>query len=447
KMNKIHFEKLTPLKNAELKIYSDALDFVFKNNDIRNVAISGAYSAGKSSVIESYKQRHKELEFLHISLANFETTEQENSKIENTSKDSNDNDTDTKKNSNTSFVKESILEGKILNQLLHQIEVSKIPQTNFRVKQKISDKNIFKTTLIIMIFLLCSFHICFHSKWNNFVKSLSQIKFLKFLQLTTKGSSLLFSGLLVTVIVGVTLHSLIKIQKNKSLFKRFSVQGNEIEIFEKNDESYFDKYLNEVLYLFDNAKADVIVFEDMDRYNINQIFQRLREVNTLINSKREKENKKPVRFFYLLRDDIFISKDRTKFFDFIMPVVPVIDSSNSYDQLISHFKKGKVFEKLDEHFLQGISLYVDDMRILKNIYNEFMIYYNRIGTIDQDYNKLLAIVVYKNIFPRDFSETQLNKGFVSTLFNSKDEIIKDEIDKINEQIKQIRQKVELCNKE
>ena len=51
-MNKIHFENLTPVKNAELKIYSDALDFVFKNNDIRNIAISGAYSAGKSSVIE-----------------------------------------------------------------------------------------------------------------------------------------------------------------------------------------------------------------------------------------------------------------------------------------------------------------------------------------------------------------------------------------------------------
>ncbi len=445
-MNKIHFEKLTPVKNAELEIYSDALDFVFENSDIRNVAISGAYSAGKSSVIESYKQIHKELEFLHISLANFETSEQENSKSENNSKDS--NDTNVEKNSdNPSFVKESILEGKILNQLLHQIDVLKIPQTNFRVKQKILNKKVFKTTLITIVFLLCSFHITFYSKWARFANDISQIKFLKFLQLTTKDMSLLFSGSLVTVIVALSIYRLIKIQKNKSLFKRFSVQGNEIEIFEKNDESYFDKYLNEVLYLFDNADADVIVFEDMDRYNVNQIFQRLREVNTLINSKRAKENKKSLRFFYLLRDDIFISKDRTKFFDFIMPVVPVIDSSNSYDQFISHFKKGGVFEKFDERFLQGISLYVDDMRILKSIYNEFMVYYNMIGTTEQDYNKLLAMVVYKNTFPRDFSDTQLNKGFVSTLFNGKNEIIKDEIDKINEQIKEIRQEIELCRKE
>lgn len=446
-MNKIYFEKLTPLKNIELKIYSDALDFVFKNNDIRNVGISGPYSSGKSSVIESYKQRHKELDFLHISLANFESIEQENSKAENANRNSNDNDTDTKKNSNTSFIKESILEGKILNQLLHQIDVSKIPQTNFRVKQKISNKDIFKTTLKTIIFLSCFFHIYFYYEWINVINNLPQCKFISLLKLTTRNISLLFSGLIIIVIFGIALYSLIKIQKNKSLFKRFSVQGNEIEIFEENDESYFDKYLNEVLYLFDNADADVIVFEDMDRYNVKQIFQRLREVNMLINLKREKENKKPLRFFYLIKDDIFISKDRTKFFDFIMPVVPIIDGSNSYDKFISHLKKGGIFKEFDEHFLQGISLYVDDMRILKNIYNEFIVYYSRIGTTEQDYNKLLAMIVYKNIFPRDFSDTQLSKGFVFTLLNRKDAIIKDEIDRINEQIKQIRQKVELCDKE
>ena len=127
--------------------------------------------------------------------------------------------------------------------------------------------------------------------------------------------------------------------------------GNEIEIFEESDDSYFDKYLNEVLYLFENVDADVIVFEDMDRFNANKIFERLREVNTLANIQLQKENKKILRFFYLLRDDIFISKDRTKFFDYIVPVVPVVDSSNSYDQFISHFKKGGLFEKFNESFL------------------------------------------------------------------------------------------------
>ena len=59
------------------------------------------------------------------------------------------------------------------------------------------------------------------------------------------------------------------------------------------------------MYLFENADADVIVFEDMDRFNANRIFERLREVNTLANIQLQKEDKKVLRFFYLLRDDIF----------------------------------------------------------------------------------------------------------------------------------------------
>lgn len=446
-MSQIHFEKLTPVKDVDLRIYNDALNFVFENNDIRNVAVSGAYSAGKSSVIESYKDKHKELSFLHISLANFETTEQQSIEDKNNNSSSNDTETDVKKDSNTSNIKESILEGKILNQLLHQIDVSKIPQTNFRVKQKISEESIFRITLKGIIFIIFALHICFFDKWCNFVSSLIQFKFLSFLEITTKSISLLFSGLIIFIITCDALYNLIKTQKNKSIFKRLKFQGNEIEIFEKSDESYFDKYLNEVLYLFDNANADVIVFEDMDRYNINQVFQRLREINGLINLNRTKEDENPLRFFYLIRDDIFVSKDRTKFFDFIIPVVPVIDSSNSYDQFISHFENGGVLEKFDKHFLQGVSLYIDDMRILKNIYNEFMVYYNRIGTTEQDYNKLLAIIAYKNIFPRDFSDTQINVGFVSTLFNSQKEIIKDNINSIDTKTQALKEKNDLCKKE
>jgi len=50
-----------------------------------------------------------------------------------------------------------------------------------------------------------------------------------------------------------------KWQKDKNIFRKISVQGNEVEIFEEQENSYFDKYLNEVLYLFKNVGSDVIV--------------------------------------------------------------------------------------------------------------------------------------------------------------------------------------------
>lgn len=89
---KYKFERLTPIDNMDLDVYEEAIDYVFSNSDVKNVAISGAYSAGKSSVLASYKKKHDELRFLHISLAHFKSTDQESD----------------------AEVKESTLEGKIL---------------------------------------------------------------------------------------------------------------------------------------------------------------------------------------------------------------------------------------------------------------------------------------------------------------------------------------------
>jgi len=69
--DKFNFQKLTPINDVDLKIYDDALNFVFDNEEIRNVAISGAYSAGKSSVLETYKKAHPNTRYMHISLAHW----------------------------------------------------------------------------------------------------------------------------------------------------------------------------------------------------------------------------------------------------------------------------------------------------------------------------------------------------------------------------------------
>lgn len=81
-----------------------------------------------------------------------------------------------------------------------------------------------------------------------------------------------------------------------------------------------------------------------------------------------------------------------------------------------HIKAGGFLDRFDQSFLQRLSLYVDDMRILKNIYNEFVVYIHRLDITDLDWNKMLAMITYKNLFPRDFSDLQLDRGFVYSLF-------------------------------
>lgn len=412
------FESLVPSEDNELGVYETALNYVFENPDIKNVALSGAYGAGKSSVLASYKKKTVKVgrKYIHISLAHFEHDIPENG-VE---------------------IKESVLEGKILNQLIHQIPESNIPQTNFRVKSATPIKVIIRDSAILLSLFLLLLHLTMSSKWETYIMSFQEGSLRNFLSLSTTPCAYFFSGIALCGIVAFFIYQIVEMQKNRRILKKLNLQGNEIEIFEDSDDSYFDKYLNEVLYLFENADADVIVFEDMDRFNAYQIFERLREVNSLINAR---SHGRTIRFFYLLKDDIFTSKDRTKFFDFIIPIVPIVDSSNSYDQFIAHFRKNHLVQKFDEHFLKGVSLYVDDMRLLKNICNEFLVYYDRLNTTELDYNKMLALITYKNLFPRDFSELQLGRGFVHTLFEQKGAFIEAEAKRLESIISAMEEKV------
>lgn len=440
-----NFEKLTPDKDADISVYEEAIEFVFDNSDVTNIAISGAYGAGKSSVIESYEKKHDDKKFLHISLAHFEPTER------NESEDS---------------VKETTLEGKILNQLIHQIPVDRIPQTNFRVKKDVGRRNIIIITILLYVLLGSITFISMSNKIQNWVDALCDGRLKSLLAIFTNDFTVFFAAIALAGSAFICIYNAVKVQKNKNLFHKVTVQGNTIEIFENKDESYFDKYLNEVLYLFEQVEADVIVFEDMDRFNSNVIFERLREVNNLVNVhkynkfknkkrhklinkifRRKEKQYKPLRFFYLLRDDVFVTKDRTKFFDYIIPIVPVLDGTNSYDQFIRHLKQGNILEKFDSTFLQRLALYIDDMRVLKNVYNEFLVYMYRLNNTDLNWNKMLAIIVYKNIFPRDFCNLQLGKGYVHELFEQKENLSKETIGKLEEEKQLIQEKITYINKE
>ena len=211
----------------------------------------------------------------------------------------------------------------------------------------------------------------------------------------------------------------------RSILNKFKYKYNGIELdistLKNNNEynSFFDKYLNEILYIFENCNADVIIFEDIDRFEMGVIFERLREINLLLNEKL-KHKYKIIKFCYLIRDDMFEFEleDRVKFFDFIIPVVSVMNGFNSYYKFLEYLNYKEIINVIDKEFLKKISYYITNARLLKNICNEFFIYNKRFKNIylnfKLDYNKILSIVIYKNLFPKDFNNLNYNKGF---LFN------------------------------
>ncbi len=429
-MNGYKFQKLTPSDSIEMGIYSNAMEYVFQNDDIRNIGISGTYGAGKSSMMETYEKENPKKSFIHISLAHFEENE----------------DVDDKN-------KEIALEGKIINQLIHQIEQNKIPQTNFKIKKNLDEKKVLLVSLFTTVFVAITCFFKYKVTWENMINGFSIDWLKRLLYFTTTTEIELFLGAVAISVLGIAIYEIIKLQKTSKLFRKLNFQGNEVEVFEDSKDSYFDRYLNEVLYIFQNSGVDGIVFEDIDRYETNLIFEKLREINFLLNKKKSMEEgggkKQIIRFFYLLRDDMFESKGRTKFFDFILPIVPVVDASNAYDVFLDYFTKANILNVFDKEFLQDLSLYVDDMRVLKNICNEFIIYHECLKTsfTERSNDKLLAMIVYKNLFPEDFGNLQLGRGYVYTLFEQKGNFKENEIKRLQLAIDNLALENEQINSE
>lgn len=87
------------------------------------------------------------------------------------------------------------------------------------------------------------------------------------------------------------------------------MKDGEIEVVEDN--SIFNKHLDEVLYFFQVTDYNVVIIEDLDRFGTSDIFLKLRELNQLINE--SKIVNRHITFVYAIKDDVFRDEERTKF--------------------------------------------------------------------------------------------------------------------------------------
>ena len=426
------FQKLTPitLSDDEMRGYNEALDFVFKEDDLLNIAISGPYASGKSSVFKTYEEKRlkkKKLKGIHISLSYFSPNLK--SKIKNQNPDD-----------ELTFNDELMLERKIINQIIHQIEPKQIPSTDFKVKaESKSWINIFWASIISLFF--CCFIYIDKTLLNKWLEEPTQL-------------TLILIGSIFTLITFVS-YKIIDLQHRKNLIRKLKIFQNEIDISSECDVSYFDKYLDEIIYILRKSKLDFIVFEDIDRYDDNLILNKLRELNYIYNQRQKNRKRKPtkgktIKFIYLIKDEIFQSKERTKFFDYILPIVPVMDNSNSLGKMEELFKNENIYSDFSITFLDTLSLYLDDIRLIKNICNEYIIYKKKLPHQASWFKKenLLAIIVYKNIFPEDYSLTRLGlgQGVVHRIIES----LKQEKNTDNEtetKIKELDEKIQLKKEE
>nr|WP_158837518.1 hypothetical protein [Polaribacter sp. L3A8] len=247
-----------------------------------------------------------------------------------------------------------------------------------------------------------------------------------------------YSSILI-IIIGIffLVYKSIRIISSVTINK-LKFQNAEIGIGESINKSILNHHLDEILYFFTIRPYNVVIIEDLDRFEETEIFTKLREINLLLNNS-EKTKKKNIVFLYAVRDDMFSDNERIKFFDFIIPVIPVINSSNSSEILLQ--KKKKYNYHLTDTFIEDISFFIDDMRLLHNITNEFYLYKVKQGETPLNQDKLFAIITYKNKYPNDFVSLSKNEGDLYNILNSKSKYVSQEVNRIEDKISIFKEEV------
>ena len=372
------FMSLSPTIVEKLeKVYVDALDFVIENENIKNAAISGHYGSGKSSIWQTYKNMRNINNVIYISLGDYCQGDEEGNSI-------------------------SRIEKQILTQILAQVNQKDIPLSKYKLKFNKNKCTIAKYVLVSLIFIL--------SIIGWFIKAEITSIYMIRMHVYLSFIILLFVTPLIYLIYRIFKGELFQISKINLKIAEANAQPSD-----EKDESIFDKDIKEIIYILKSSNVKYVVFEDLDRYDNVLIFSKLRELNYLLNADRSKQDSN-IKFIYMVRDDLFDVQTRSKFFDFILPVIPIVDSENSEGKLMEYFKDNNNIP--DKKVLRKISIYIDDMRILKNIVNEFNIYSEILlpQKLNLDNNKLFSIIVLKNIFPEEFSLLQRDRGYIFNIF-------------------------------
>ncbi|MDF7630732.1 hypothetical protein PUG46_15835 [Erwiniaceae bacterium L1_55_4] len=368
---------LTPARINKKNEYFRAMDFALSRKDVKNIAVTGAYGAGKSTVISSYMSTFRENKFINVSLAGFEM----------------------QGNGEPATSRE--VELSILQQILYKRNRDELPDSRI---DRILNRN--------------KAHI-----WRVFWSAikvigpvgalLSLIYYHKVIEMTgfPENAFSLFStmpylrGVLILILLATSLYfisecaSRVGIFDKKIRLNKVALLSGEMELGSGESSSLLNNCLDEIVYFFSRMENyRVVIFEDLDRLKNPEIFVKLREINKIVNNNLSEET--PLRFIYAVRDDIFSGADsRTKFFDFIIPVVPVMDSRNAFS-LLNGKMKGAIPD--GEECLRSTAAYVSDMRSLNNIINEFMVFSSVVDNQGSKIN-LYAMVFYKNRFSQDYA--------------------------------------------
>lgn len=417
-----------------------------EEHKIRNVALTGPFGSGKSSVLVTLmrdfsKGRH----YLPISLATLQANDEKIDDCQECQSEGievvHEEAESTKKEiaHKGKVHKDPIenlnrkIEYSILQQLIYREKAKTVPNSRFRRIVHLSKWELIKYPLYAILSLIC-FFILFEP---SFARVDSIYNFFSWGKTWNEVFDFVAVGWLLLMLF-IVIRYVFRSYSNSKLNK-LNLKDAEIEVVENN--SIFNRHLDEILYFFQVTKYDVVIIEDLDRFGTPNIFLKLRELNQLINE--SKIVGRHITFVYAVKDDIFKDEERTKFFDYIITIIPVINPSNSKDKLKAALKANDCEDGISDDDLSEMAFFIQDMRILTNIVNEYKQYRDKLCATNGaqlSKTKLLAMIVYKNYYPQDFALLHRRDGKVYQCLSSKRAFIQEALKKIEIRKKELETK-------
>ncbi len=399
----------------------EALKTAFENRKIKNIALTGPYGSGKSSILDTLLTiLPKERKTLRLSLATL--------RVDDTTTDYEEISLNQKEREEAEETLNRKIEYSILQQLVYHEKARTVPNSRLRRILHIPATKLSLYSLGVIVFIL-AFCIAFEPSW---------IRIETFYSLFDWGClNIVFdiaSALYMLGSMWFVLRRVISTYSNSKLNK-LNLKEASIELNE--DTSIFNRHLDEILYFFQATDYDIVIIEDLDRFGTSKVFLKLRELNFLLNESKVID--RHIVFLYAVKDDIFKDEERTKFFDYISTVIPIINPSNSKAILKKALNERKVLsDDISDDDLAEMAFFIQDMRILKNIANEYAQYCNLLCKQNNhlDRVKLLAMMVYKNYHPQDFALLHRRQGKVYECLSQKEKFIELALKELeNEKVK------------
>ena len=428
-------------------VYVNALVDALREDGIRNVALTGAYGTGKSSVLQRLSEMEEFRErTLELSLSTVGVTE---------TRPEGESDANP-----AAWTKTNLIQKEIVKQILYRDAPEKTRGSRFRRLSRFRWRREIGIALGLGVLL-------FLTAW--FVGLASPL--IAWLGEEPGFGQLIFANAMLLVVLAGSVYAIRWLTHNRVFLEKLSAGPATVSLAATSS-SFFDQYMDEIIYYFEKSGRDVVIFEDIDRFKDVLIFETLRALNGLLNGAeqvRRRRRAKPragdiagghrtkaarrplakdVKFVYALRDSVFEKlgnlgadpaaghqaddevrrANRTKFFDIVIPVVPFITHRNARDLMLGTMDGTGVSRDL----INVAARFVADMRLITDMRNEYDIYANRLlGTTNQmpglDPDRLFALILYKCVHMGDFEAIRLGTSDLDRLHDAWREIVSDSL--------------------